>query len=1145
MECSHGHFKKALKSFRAIIFIAISLVSIHAFGLTADQIEAEIRAATSGCPDFNVTPPAVGSGLVVDASTFGVNTNNTGAQNYTDFLNAIAYCKNKSAYKLTIPPGTYFIGNYGSHYGNGILYFNGLHDFLLDGQGSTFICQSKSDFIEVMNCSRVAFENYTMNWDWSLEPVQSLVQVTNIDPSGNYVEFQYPYESNPATNSLLYEFDEVDGTNYDFSHQGIGVIGLWQMDTNKTAKVAAGRLRYYDKTAAVGNNWFNHNGVKIGQYFILRHYSYEYPGNDVENNNNLTFSNVTVYSTLGMGYSLNNNKYYQFIDSRLIREPGSIYHLSSASDGINVSKSYGYFKIENDEIDNAGDDSINIHDGISQGVRVTGANTLVASNAINWRNPYSVGDIIELRRGDFSPWNWSSTVTSSSYDSGLSQCTLSFADNLPGGLTGDSILFNHQYDSGNYVISGCYVHDNKGKGAFVHTANGTIENNQFIRNYNPGLFMLCVAASYAEGYSPSNIMVQSNTFDGNNIERTSTTDSSYPNDVVIAGQTTTAGIVDYPICRNIIFQYNLVKNSAYAGMEIASATNILVKNNTFENPNLENNLSQVLGCIMVLDSSGIVFNDNDLMLDPDATSYKTNIYIDDLTATNNVFVDPFASVTTSDEPPVIENDIAPIYSSAYIGDTNTLSIAVSGSAPFGYQWYSNGAPVGGATNSDYQFSVLAGTNTYYCAVTNGYSGGVSVVSHTAAIVGIPIPSLNPADFGSQLKITFSGYNRPETLRNFQVLVKLGTNIPGFSYAQFASAQGADLRFTDAGGTREIPYEINQWNPGGISTVWVQLPALSGTNDFIRAYWGNSSGVMAPAYSTNGSVWLPPAFEGLSPFEAVYHLEQTAPPYLDSTLQYPATTSIAPGLTSGVVAAAGSFTRTPYLDAGSVNLGDQFTLSSWVNVSSSVSDIQCIWANGPGVANSAEIFFYVNSYKTSDGTLILTSGNGSAGTQLKSAAGAVGLDQWHLVTAAVDRADALATLYVDGNQVASGTVRNDFPINNDMDLARDTGGSFAFSGSLDEARIRSGLSSPNWIWASYMTVAQNSAFETYSPVSDFVMIGVERFGNQIVLTWPVGTLQSAEQPTGPYDDVPGAMSPYTNSVSQAQQFYRVRMGSETQ
>jgi hypothetical protein len=390
-----------------------------------------------------------------------------------------------------------------------------------------------------------------------------------------------------------------------------------------------------------------------------------------------------------------------------------------------------------------------------------------------------------------------------------------------------------------------------------------------------------------------------------------------------------------------------------------------------------------------------------------------------------------------------------------------------------------------------------------------------------------------------MRITFGGYTNGVGLTNFPALVRLSTNLPGFSYAHFiAPSNGADLRFTSSNGV-VIPFQIDQWNMSGESEVWVQVPAILSTNDFITAYWGNAADSALAACNTNGTPWTIPG--GTNNFLLVYHLKESGFPYADATLQYPATNGLAPGVTNGIIGWGANFTRAPYLDAGTVNLGNAFSLSAWVNVSSGVSDIQCIWANGPGVSGSAEVFFYVNDYKTSDGALILASGNGSTAGNLTAPAGSVSLNQWHLVTASVDRANGQAQLYVDGNQVASGAIRNDFPTNNDLELGRDTGGSFGFLGLLDETRIQSGLSSSNGVWASWMTVAGNNVLENYGAVSSpIVTLNIQATGNQVILTWPQGTLQSAGQVTGPFGDISGATSPYTNTVSVTQQFYRVRI-----
>ena len=614
---------------------------VDVFGLTSNQLETSIRTTTTGCPAFTITPPSVGSGVVVNAASFGFSTNNTGAANYADITNAIAYCKNNSVYKLIVNPGTYRIGNHGSSY-TAILYFNGLHDFIFDGQGSTFLFQSKSHFLETASCTRVVFQNMTLNWDWSLEPVQSLGQIQDIDPSGNYVDLVFPYESNPSNNATLYEMDEVDGLNFDCAHQGTGVIGAWQLNLNATTKQSANVVRYFSNTNAVGWNWFHENGAYVGQYCIIRHYSYEYRGVYATGNTDMTFSNMTTYSTLGMGYLFTYNQYYQVINSSIVREPGTVYRFSSAADGIHVANSFGYFSIQNVEISHAGDDSINIHDTVSQGVSVLSSNKLVAYNAISWRNPYNPGNLVELRNKDLSPENWSSTVTASSYNDSVGQCTITFANNLPGSVDPSSVLFNRYYNSGNYAITGCYIHENKGRGAVVYGPNATIENNDFMYNYNPALFISCLATNYGEGFNPTNIIVWNNLFEGNDLERN--TYPYTPNNVVITGVTTPVGIVNYPICRNIIFEQNTVKDCPYAALEVTSATNIVVSDNIFESPNQTNNLSNVQGCVMIQNCGGVVFNDNNLILDAGVTSYKTNVYVSSSTTTN-IFAGPFVTKT--------------------------------------------------------------------------------------------------------------------------------------------------------------------------------------------------------------------------------------------------------------------------------------------------------------------------------------------------------------------------------------------------------------------------------------------------------------------------------------------------------------------
>ena len=857
----------------AVLFITLA-TSIDAWGLTSAQLETSIRGATTGGPDFNITAPAVGSGVVKSAASFGVSTNNTGAQNYTDFLNAINYCKSNSVYELTVPPGTYKIGNYGSSY-TAILNFNGFSDFIFNGQGATFLMQSKSDFIHVTSCSRVVLENYTMNWDWSLEPVQSLTEVVNIATNGTYMDLYYPYEANPPVHSLLYELDEVDGVNYDFSHQGAGIIGLGDVATNETTSLGNSTLRFYTTHSA---NWFYNKGVRVGQYYLLRHYSYEHPGNDVEYNDNLTFSNVTVYSTLGMGFSLLYNQYWQIIDSSLIREPGSIYHLSSASDGINNSLGYGYFKLQNDELGNCGDDNINIHDGTSEKVKVTGANTLTAENTVDWKDPYHKNDVVELRQGDYTPWNWSSILTASTNNG--SSYSLVFSNNLPTGLTTNTILFNDTYNSGNYIISGCYIHDSKGKGAFLHTANGTVENNQFIRNYNPGLFIASInsyyglGSSYGEGYNPSNIIVQNNTFDGNNIIRNNgVTDTYFPNDIVLVGQTGPEPIATYPICNNIIFEYNLVKNSTHASMEIASATNVLVENNTFENPCLTNDMT-LLGCVIITNSGGVVFNNNALVIDAGVTSYKTNVYVAPSLA--NIFAGPFVPQTLpADWSSYDIGSVGLGGSAAYTNGTFTVNGSgadiwgTSDSFQFVYQaWSGDGQIVARVTSVQNTASSAKGAlmfretldadscnTTLFVSPTNGVSmqgrtvtgGSSATINHVGGLLPpqwLSLVRVGTSLFGYQsvdgINWNWIGTQTNFTATNIYVglaVTSKSNSLLNTSTFDHVSVNGAwqNENIGDAGGSSQINYS------NGVCTVAGSGTDIWSTNDDFQFLYQSCSG----------------------------------------------------------------------------------------------------------------------------------------------------------------------------------------------------------------------------------------------------------------------------------------------------------------
>lgn len=359
----------------------------------------------------------------------------------------------------------------------------------------------------------------------------------------------------------------------------------------------------------------------------------------------------------------------------------------------------------------------------------------------------------------------------------------------------------------------------------------------------------------------------------------------------------------------------------------------------------------------------------------------------------------------------------------------------------------------------------------------------------------------PEDYGSRMKVRFAGYRRATALTNFPVLVLLGTNLPGFSYRQFASPGGRDLRFTDASGTRPIAHEIDEWNTNGTSIVWVQVPTLSSSNDFIWAYWGNAAATHLPAYATNGAVWS-------QNFELVWHLKESAFPFADSASKHPAAAGDAPLSTAaGIVGRAGVFNGTAdYLNAGAVNLGDRFTLSAWVNLNAAATSIQTVWGNKAGGGSPTGFSWFVNSWNSADKKIIFETANGSWGTAGASDTNLVTYSQWHHLAAVVNRAAGTVRLFLDGvDRTVSETIQSDFANQSAVNLGRFTNSLYYFKGTVDEARIESDLRCPDWVWASWLTVASNATFASYATVSrQSPALSAALSGGQIRLTWPASS-----------------------------------------
>lgn len=144
------------------------------------------------------------------------------------------------------------------------------------------------------------------------------------------------------------------------------------------------------------------------------------------------------------------------------------------------------------------------------------------------------------------------------------------------------------------------------------------------------------------------------------------------------------------------------------------------------------------------------------------------------------------------------------------------------------------------------------------------------VDSNVATVTLNFADWYNASWSNRTKLVFNTPNESEILTDFPVMVKLDSSKIDYSKTK---AAGADIRFVGSGG-EVLSYEIEQWNPSGVSIIWVKTSiSISGNkNHYIHMYYGNPSATDA---QNRTDVWS-------NGYVAVYHMTQPTGPMLDST-----------------------------------------------------------------------------------------------------------------------------------------------------------------------------------------------------------------------------------------------------------------------
>ena len=369
-----------------------------------------------------------------------------------------------------------------------------------------------------------------------------------------------------------------------------------------------------------------------------------------------------------------------------------------------------------------------------------------------------------------------------------------------------------------------------------------------------------------------------------------------------------------------------------------------------------------------------------------------------------------------------------------------------------------------------------------CRIFDGmWRAALAAVLALSAVTSVSAAGVT--DFAKTFTVTIPAGFADEPLSDFPLLVRLGSGIQGFDYADFRQ-NGADILVTDTE-DHPLPYELENWDTGGVSRLWVQVPSIAeGTT--IRVYYGTTATV-----DEVDGMW--------SGYAGVWHLNEagdSAVTVLDVTTNalsgvcHETSAAVLGGVLGGARYITSNTGNNPGFNSGiTVDLSDAakkgavnglvptFTASFWFRpqvemanyeylMSRKMTDSSNTWGVQFG-KEAGRTFSQLRIYGADANKFANTATTGSAGTEGVTIAEG-GSNEWHRLDC-VWSANARYALYFDGDLVAEGPLSGDLAAANVTDSNLSIGGALkptngkdkggrGFRGDMDEVRLRYGASS---------------------------------------------------------------------------------------
>ncbi|MDR2376267.1 MAG: right-handed parallel beta-helix repeat-containing protein [Treponema sp.] len=477
------------------------------------------------------------------------------------------------------------------------LHLDGMKKITLDFKGQTLECSGRLQPLTLTACSDIAVKNLVIDWTM---PLSAEGEVISASP--DHIDLLIDKDKFPFTveNDWLYFFDGYrkaplwKGSHIAFYKNTRTVVRnsgdiIW---LHSAAYTAEGAVRFLGNFKQV---------YDPGTIIVLRHSEREHAGIFAENCKNLSFENITIHATGGLGILCQFNENLRFSNvSFTANRKGGRKVVCGHDDGLHLANNKGEIIVEDCLFDGLMDDPINVHGLCARIEEVLDSKTVKgrfvhhqAQGFALFARPGETMSFIEhLRMNSIA----CGEVEEFSLEPGSREFfILKFSTEIPDSLKAGDALENIT-NTPSVVFRNNFFGSCRARGILLSTPKPVLVENNIFESSGSAILIAGDANGWYESGACRDVRIRNNIFLG----ECNTSEYQFCEGIISIYPEIPEPDKEYPFHSNITITNNKFFPAAYPVLFALSAENLTFMNNTiyltnkFDQESLKDNAMVVL-----------------------------------------------------------------------------------------------------------------------------------------------------------------------------------------------------------------------------------------------------------------------------------------------------------------------------------------------------------------------------------------------------------------------------------------------------------------------------------------------------------------------------------------------------------------------